>query len=95
MRSTLVYLPPFGWFKYFSSRTAFLDAYLAVTISEHVPGVSVINNEPVAVDTKDRQHSNFTVLFKNGVGVQVAERQGMIHLTVALPPSSESVSKRL
>ncbi|PVD34907.1 hypothetical protein C0Q70_06188 [Pomacea canaliculata] len=75
-----------------SSITAFLDAYLAVTISEHVPGVSVINNEPVAVDTKDRQHSNFTVLFKNGVGVQVAERQGMIHLTVALPPSSESTS---
>ncbi|KAL8616814.1 hypothetical protein ACOMHN_017851 [Nucella lapillus] len=50
--------------------------------------VSVVNNMGTAFDQADKQHSNFTVLFVGGAAVQVAERQGLLHVIVTLPPES-------
>ena len=48
----------------------------------------MINNENYAHPARqdDREHSNFTVLVKSGAGVQVAERHGLLHVVVLLPP---------
>ncbi|XP_076446863.1 sushi domain-containing protein 2-like isoform X2 [Babylonia areolata] len=50
--------------------------------------VSIVNNAGSATTAADRQHSNFTVLFVGGAGVQVAERRGLFHVMVVLPPNS-------
>lgn len=50
--------------------------------------VSIVNNVGTAQDAEDKQHSNFTVLFVGGAAVQVAERQGLLHVIVSLPPNS-------
>ncbi|KAL8616990.1 hypothetical protein ACOMHN_014161 [Nucella lapillus] len=49
-------------------------------------GLSVVNNEKYATSADDRYHSNFTVLLEGGAGVQVAERLGLLHVVVLLPP---------
>lgn len=57
-----------------------------------VIGVSVVNNAPTAVNPEDQAHSNFTILFRNGAGVQVVEKKGLLHLMVVLPPINEVMS---
>jgi hypothetical protein len=32
-------------------------------------------------------HSNFTIIFDSGVGIQVAAHDGLLHAVVSLPPS--------
>ena len=54
-------------------------------------GVSILNNARTAKHSVDKHHSNFTVLFAGGAAVQVAERQGLLHLIVVLPPGSGKV----
>ncbi|XP_059161230.1 sushi domain-containing protein 2-like [Physella acuta] len=51
---------------------------------QNFKGVSVINN---ARDDVSNHHDNFTILLSNDVGVQVAGVNGLLHVTVALPPS--------
>ena len=51
-----------------------------------VAGVSIVNNAGTAEQSEDKHHSNFTVLFAGGAAVQVAERQGLLHVIVVLPP---------
>lgn len=55
------------------------------TLWQDFKRVSVVNNKDVAASSKDKNHSNFTILFEGGVGVQVAERQGLFHVVVILP----------
>ncbi|KAK7097672.1 sushi domain-containing protein 2-like [Littorina saxatilis] len=47
---------------------------------------SIVNNMMHADSQDDREHSNFTVLLTSGAGVQVAERHGLLHVVVVLPP---------
>ncbi|XP_076446883.1 sushi domain-containing protein 2-like [Babylonia areolata] len=49
-------------------------------------GLSIVNNQKYATSADDRYHSNFTVLLDSGAGVQVAERHGLLHAVVLLPP---------
>ena len=53
-------------------------------------GVSILNNARTAKHSVDKHHSNFTVLFAGGAAVQVAERQGLLHLIVCLLYTSPS-----
>ena len=53
-----------------------------------IAGFTIINNEYYVRHSRhdDLDHSNFTVLLNSGAGVQVSERNGLLHVVVALPP---------
>ena len=57
-------------------------------------GVSIVNDAPTAENSEDTRHSNFTVLFAGGAAVQVAERRGLFHVVVILPPGSGKVLEK-
>ena len=57
-------------------------------------GVSIVNNAPSAQHGEDKHHSNFTVLFAGGAAVQIAERQGLLHVVIILPPGTSKVLEK-
>ncbi|XP_041357710.1 sushi domain-containing protein 2-like [Gigantopelta aegis] len=56
--------------------------------TQNYKGVSVMTNEG---KHHLGRHSNFTVLFKSGVGILVAENSSLLHVTVNLPPQYKNL----
>ena len=56
---------------------------------ETILSVKYIFTETAVINSDDRSNtkeSNFTVIVKNGVGIQIAELNDMLSLAVMIPP---------
>ncbi|KAK3758328.1 hypothetical protein RRG08_004149 [Elysia crispata] len=53
------------------------------TMWQDFKDLSIVNN---AVPGEPNEHNNFTILISNNVGVNVFSKNGLLHITVALPP---------
>ncbi|RUS82606.1 hypothetical protein EGW08_009634 [Elysia chlorotica] len=51
--------------------------------------LSIVNN---VLPGETNLHNNFTILLNNNVGVNVFEKNGLLHITVALPPEMKKPS---
>lgn len=58
-------------------------------MAEKLLSVKYIFTETAVINSDDRSNtkeSNFTVIVKNGVGIQIAELNDMLSLAVMIPP---------
>ncbi|KAK3758329.1 hypothetical protein RRG08_004150 [Elysia crispata] len=53
------------------------------TVWQDFEGLSIVNN---VLPGRFNEHNNFTILISNNVGVNVFSKNGLLHITVALPP---------